>query len=145
MSASITFTDAEGTVVLTNDKPGHGGRFTAWTPSTAGIEADDEETLGGGVRHVWEFGARRDATLTLRHIPNTRQPQLVRLARHLRRGDPVSITTGDIAARVYPTCQHVKGTPIDLRQPDRAELEWDLTVTVRNVAGGSAPDLLCVY
>lgn len=143
MASYLSWTDSEGLATLANGMPAPGDRFNGWTPLTDVIGPDDE-TLGGGYLEVWEHRSDYGARFRMDHIPTASQGTVLRLLRHLRRAGVVAVYTGDIADRVYPTCQMWKGRQPELGEPDPKTMFRSLTLTLRNVAS-EPTDMIAIY
>lgn len=140
--AALVWTDALGSATLTNLKPVPGDRFGNWTPAPDVLQSEAQALTGAA--YGFTFADLYDVTFQLELIPNSEQALAARLVRHLRHFGTVQVETGDTAARVYPTCQAVKGSPPRLTLADRQLLEWTLALTLRNVAA-SPVEMLCTY
>lgn len=141
--ASIAFTDASGSVTLTNGKPGVAGRFRDWELLT---DMAGAKRHGPGMNAPATFILREHygARFTLPYIPAADFALLDRLKRHLEyRGGSCVITTDDAAARVYASCFVWPGGEITW-SVDTVEQEVTLQMAVANRAASPAP-MLCVY
>lgn len=142
MATNIQWTDASGPATLNNDKPTPADRFDNWVPIYRD-EASVVHGLGTGTRHFWVFRVDRGATFQLSKIPNTSTQLILRLLRHLARGNAVTVNTGDALSNSY-TCVAWPGwdIPEGPEFTDNRMLEYTLSLKLKTT--GSA-NMLCLY
>lgn len=144
--ASLIFTDAIGTVTLTNGLDtiagGVGSRFAGWVPFQRSVGAT-ATSLGTGARTQFRFRVDYGASFQMTEIPNTTLPQVLRLQAHLEGGGTVRVVTDDVAGRVYATCCLAPDAEVGLELTDRAELLYTLSLSLINL--GSQTPMLCEY
>lgn len=142
MATTIVFTDAIGTATLENGFPPPGDRFRSWQPLTR-PRLDADHGLGTGARHAFVYGDRFGASFQLAELPPAAADLADRLVAHLLSGGTCAVTTGDAAARAYPTCGLWPDSTPAL-QHDQALNVWTLSLSVLNLAVG-ATRMTCLY
>lgn len=151
MATTITFTDADGAVSLSNGKPVPGDRLAAWTPlvKTIGPEGGNPVALGSGITYGWEHRIDYGVRFQLQYIPMASLRDVVRLMRWLLRGDDlptagdgvVILNTGDQYGNSY-SCRIWPGSEPELEQSDRNQIEYTLTLELLNMGGDI---MVCSY
>ena len=138
--ASITFTDTEGTVVLTNGLPAPGDRFQGWTPAPTPV-AVTHHALGTQIPYSWVHARSYWAKFELQNIPSASEDDCQRLIDHLLSAGSVTITTDDVNTSIY-TCYLAPGTTPTLSAPDPKSLFRTLSLTLIN---SEAARMTCMY
>lgn len=142
--ASITFTDALGTAILTNGESAPADRFASWQPRTIPV-GRKRHAAASGRRHAYIHRDDFGATFELQGIPRTQMAIMDRLVRHLDAGGTVEVETDDAGTRTYAECGLAPGAePPYPRLTDRVTLEYAMAFSLINVAAVPTP-MLCIY
>jgi hypothetical protein len=143
--ASIRFTDAAGTAVVSNGLDviarGVGSRFAGWTPFAKPIGAV-ATALGTGARSMFRFRTDFGASFEIRDIDTVRLPEVLRLMAHLESGGTCAVFTDDVLGRSYASCCLAPEASTSLTQANATDLTYTLGLTLINL-GGTA--MLCDY
>ena len=125
---NIQFTDATGSLTLTNTSP----RFASWVPIPADI---GQQAVSMGTGLTYQFVFRRDncASFEVKNIRPKDVSTAIRLMYWLESGGSVTVNTADVNSNSY-TCvlqpnQHPKLTF------DSKMLEYTLALNLLNTAG----------
>jgi hypothetical protein len=143
--ASIRFTDAAGTAVVTNGldvlAKGVGSRFAGWLPFAKPIGAV-ATALGTGARSMFRFRTDYGASFEMRELETVRLPETLRLMAHLESGGTCAVFTDDSFGRSYASCCLAPGAEPTLAQANATDLTYTLGLTLLNL-GNTA--MLCDY
>lgn len=139
-AASIAFTDAAGAATLTNGNATPGDRLAGWTPGDAD-EGERAVGLGTGATHAFPLRTLEAASFTLEDIPAASLGIALRLKRHLLNGGVCTVATGDSAGHTYPGCGLAPDTTPEIRQTDRVECRYAMTLALANLAAPTTPML----
>lgn len=138
--ASITFTDNDGAVVLSNGLTSPGDRFRAWVPLVSPI-GPLHHALGTGIPYLYEHRCDHGAKFQLPYIPNASQSDTLRLIRHVLRAGVFTVSTGDAYGAEYE-CYLWPGSSPEMSEPDPITRERTLTVSALN---STEAVMTCVY
>ncbi len=128
--ASITWDDTDGSATLENGYEAPGGNFQGWVPLTDPV-GPLRNALGTGIPYMWEFRADYGAKFTLR----------ARLKRHLKRGNTVTVNTGDTNSHIY-TMYLWPGADVDISGYDAKNRKRSVTLSLLN---SEQADPICTY
>lgn len=121
----IEWTDAVGLARLTCLVP----TLNGWTPDVQPI-GPAAVTLGGGVTYLFPFRTDYSVRFTFPYLRAVQMPEVLRLKNWLLNGGTITVSTGDLAARVY-TCRVRPGTTPEITQ-DPQEQEFALVLELIN-------------
>lgn len=133
MSASITWTDAEGTSSLATFA-GIPNRFNAWTPDYLPI---GPSVVGLGTGQTYNFPFRNDLTVALEISPlvGGDLEKALRLKMHLMSGGQVSVFTTNFMYAAFETCILAPGTTPELSFTDAQMMEYTFSVVLKAGTG----------
>jgi hypothetical protein len=149
MATTITFTDSVGAATLKNGKTSPADRFANWTPMSRPV-GDVGYSLATGAMTRVRVRTDYGASFELRNIPvaTVSTVRLVevadRLIAHLLNGGTCAVNTGDASSSAYATCGLMPGTSPSLQQSNSSLLEYDLSLSLINLAG-SPVQMVCRY
>jgi len=138
--ASITWTDDEGSPILTNGLPAPGDRFQGWTPAPTPV-GPMHYALGTQIPYKWVHARSYWAKFELQNIPSAREDDCQRLIDHLLTGGLITIATGDSNNAEYD-CYLAPGSVPSLSAPDPKSLFRTLSLTLIN---SEAARMTCIY
>jgi hypothetical protein len=143
--ASLTFTDLSGAATLDNGlttiADGLASRFSNWVPFQRPIGPMGTSLgTGRGTRFIFrtDFGA----SFSIRELPNTAMPTMLRLQAHLLAGGLVTVTTGDATNRTYTDCCLAPDGDVTIEMQDTTLLTYTMNFTLLNLGGAA---MLCEY
>src|SRR5579859_497690 len=140
---TIVFTDAQGTVTLSNLLPAPANRFDKWEPYATPIGAGDRR-LGSGAYDFFEFRVDYGVKFELSKIPRSQQGNVIRLLRWLQEGGTVAVNTGDATGASYPTCSLAPDAKPSFTMTDRDNIEYSLALDLIRTDVTPAP-MICSY
>lgn len=119
----IEWTDSVGLARLTSLVPTLGG----WTPDVDPI-GPRAVGLGTGTTYQFTFRTDRAVRFTLANISPLQVPEMLRLKSHLIGGGSITVSTGDLAARVYTAKLRPDTTPEVGQDPESLEFSLSLSL-----------------
>lgn len=136
MSASITWTDAEGTSSLATFA-GIPNRFNSWTPDFVPI---GPTAVGLGTGQTYNFPFRNDLTVALEISPlvGADLELALRLKMHLMSGGQVAVSTTNFMSTAFETCILAPGTTPQVDFVDPVMMEYAFSVVLRSGTGLAA-------
>ncbi len=137
--ASIAFTDPTGAATLTPF--GTLPNFQGWTPLPPRVIGPRSTALGTGIDDVFSFRTDYGASFGVAPLAPVQLTVATRLILHLLSGGSCTVTTSDVAARVY-TCTLFPGSEPEIELVDALTMDYALRLTLRN---SSAAAMLCDY
>lgn len=130
MSAStITWTDGDGTAVLSNGKPEPGDRFGLWKPDAEPI-GPYSIRLGTGQLDRFKFRRDNRVSFELAAIPSDQLPLLRRLRFHLMSGGTVQLDGDRELIEDFAIASLAPDTTPEYEMSDRQTLEYTFTATL---------------
>jgi hypothetical protein len=135
----IRFTDSEGTVYLSNERPFPANRFSGWTPDDLPI-GDSSPRLSDGAVTMFRTRSEYGASFELTGIPSKLIDGAIpvelatRLKYHLLNGGTCLVQTGDAVGSNYSPCGLKPGSAPALSLTDRRMIEYTLSLQLIHLA-----------
>lgn len=108
-------------------------RFNGWRPRPE-IVGEEAQAIGDGVGYKWEDREDHLVTFVLPNIDHRDIATLYEFLEWANRFQPFAIETDDYEDNEYAECQVAVGTPAEISDPDPETGDYDLFLTIVNIA-----------
>lgn len=129
MSASISFTDSEGTDSLENIPQIPVNTFSGWEPDALPM-GHSAVGLGTGITDMFVFRTDYLVSLEVVPMPGSVLETALRLKAHLMNGGSVTLSCDNFMSSTYETCTLAPGTEPVIDFTDRQLLEYTFSCTL---------------
>lgn len=138
MISSLSFKDADGYAVFTNQAHLFATRFAGWVVNRKPI-GPSAVGLGTGQTFVFEFREEKTASFSIVGIPEAEMEKMVRLQYHLLSGHVVALAGDRSMSADFALCTLAPGTEPAISQTNAGLREYTMSVVVQPASEDDIP------